>query len=92
MVSTKILLGGRSDILFFSTRKWEGGVRGAGGGGGRFFIQKCQEGGLQEGGGGGRGGGAGRVSAVNWGTGGGGAKYFFPGPKFAAAKVLSENN
>ena len=47
-------------------------------GGDRFVTEIPGGGGFQEGGGG-----AGRVSAANWGIflGGGGAKYFFSGPK-----------
>ena len=76
------LLGGRFGyFLFFSVRGGGRGVRGARGGWeGIGCLLK-----IPEGGGGGvspGGGGAGRVSAANWGIlRGGGAKYFFSGPK-----------
>ena len=75
-------------FYFFLLEGGEGGVRGAGRGGKFGFLLKSQErgGGLQEG----RGGrGAGRVSAANWGW-GGGAKYFFSGPKCPPRHIQSD--
>ena len=72
------VLGGRFGYFFliFSARG-EGGSRGAGGRWGIvFFYLEAQEGGLEDE----RGRGAGRVSAANWGI-GGGLNFFFSGPK-----------
>ena len=55
-----------SDIFFFLVGEGEGGVRGFGGGEGRFCIENPRRGGVTGGGG------AGRVSAANWGSFGGG--------------------
>ena len=68
-----------SDIFYFFFLLGEGNgrVRGARRGGGSFLLKMPRRGG------GGRDRGAGTVFAANWGIweGGGGAKYFFSGPK-----------
>ena len=69
-----------SDIFYFFSAR--GGGRGSprppGGGVVEFLLKIPEGGGISRR----RGRGAGRVSAANWGFwGGGGAKYFFSGPK-----------
>ena len=73
-------LGGRFDIFnFVFSGSWKGEPEAPGGGGGdRFFIENPRRGVSRRE----RGRGAGRVSAANWGLGGGGAKSCFSGPKF----------
>ena len=69
-----------------SQGKGESEVPGGGGGGGSIFYWKSQEGGSP----GGRGAdGPGGCLPPNWGIGGGGAKYFFLGPKCPPSKCLS---
>ena len=81
-----LVLADVSDIFyFFLLGEGEGRVRGRREGGGcRFFIENPRGGGGSR-----RGRGAGRVSAANWGSwGGGGTKYFFSGPKCPPSCLL----
>ena len=73
-------------FIFFRSGRGEGGVRGAGEGGGVgvFFLKEPRRWGLQKG----RGGRPGRVSAANWGIGGGGGlNIFFSWPKCPPSTV-----
>ena len=83
-----------SDIFyFFLLGGGEGGVRGAGRGRGTIFIENPRRGGGFPGGWGPRGEGprGEGPGGCLWGIGGGGAKYFFSGPKFPPRDAWGTN-